>query len=142
MAEVTTFAHGYHYGDYSGVIFYGPPTNGFWVDRLAVSDCYISPLFHAVLDRAWRESGGESVPRVASEWNTLTGWANLGAGVVPLQSVDAEDIARAFTTVSESDLAQHVTGSTIEECLACAWTIQEFICARLTESSIVYIESD
>ena len=37
MAEVTTFAHGYHYGDYSGVIFYGPPTNIFWVDRLAVS---------------------------------------------------------------------------------------------------------
>ena len=62
MSEVNEFAHGYHYGDYSGVIFYGPPTDGFWLDRFAVSDCYIRPLFLGILDRVWRESGGEGLP--------------------------------------------------------------------------------
>jgi hypothetical protein len=55
MTDAEDFSHG-SYGDYSGVVFYGPPTNGFWLDRLAVSDRYIAPLFAAVLDRSREKS--------------------------------------------------------------------------------------
>ena len=51
MTEAEDFSHG-SYGDYSGVSFYGPPENGFWFDRLAVSDRFIRPLFLAILDRS------------------------------------------------------------------------------------------
>lgn len=46
MVEIEEFAHGYHYGDYSGIVFYGPPIDGSWRDRLAISDCYIDPMFY------------------------------------------------------------------------------------------------
>jgi hypothetical protein len=42
MAEVEDFSFG-NYGDYAGVVFYGPPDQGFWFDRLAVSRIFIGP---------------------------------------------------------------------------------------------------
>src|SRR3954468_8023838 len=73
MAGVDKFAHGYHYGDYSGVVWFGPPTDGFWLDRLAVSDCYIGPLFRGILDRAWRGAGGGGGPGVGAARDTVGG---------------------------------------------------------------------
>jgi hypothetical protein len=66
MAEVEEFTYG-SYGDYSGVIFYGPPTDGGGLDRLAVSDRYIDPLFCGILERGRRENGGEGMCRLVSE---------------------------------------------------------------------------
>jgi hypothetical protein len=148
VAENTEFAHGIRYGDYSGVVFYGPPTEGFWLDRFAVSDTYINPLFFAILDRTWRETGGESLPRLISEWNTLTGWTDGGAGIVPMSSQDARDLASALPEVTDVDLAPHITGATAialataQECLQCAEMIRAFICTRLDKNQTVYIEND
>jgi hypothetical protein len=142
MEEITRFAHGFHYGDFSGVVFYGPPFNGFWLDRLAVSDCYIGPLFRAILDREWRESGGESLLKVLSEWNTLTGWADIGAGIVPLTSQEAEELCLALSRTTAEDLAIHVAGVTVTDCLECAAAIRAFIHNRLVEGKTVSIEND
>jgi hypothetical protein len=140
VAEVE-FAHGYHYGDYSGVVLYGPPTDGFWLDRLAVSDCYIGPLFRGILDRAWRELGGEGVPRLASEWNTLEGWA-AGGGPVPVAPADAAEFAEALSQLGPADVAEHCAGCTVEECLRCAAVVREFIGSRLARGVSLFIEDD
>jgi hypothetical protein len=135
------FAHRYHYGDYSGVIFYGPPTDGFWLDQLAVSNCYIGPLFRGILDRVWRESGGEGLPCIVSEWNTLTGWTN-GGGPVPVSADDAAGFIHALVQLDPCDVAQHCAGCTVEECLRCAGVIREFIGSRLDRGLSPFIEND
>jgi hypothetical protein len=141
MAGVDKFANGYHYGDYSGVVWYGPPTEGFWLDRLAVSDCYIGPLFRGVLDRCWKESGGEQVPRLASEWNTLEGWA-AASGRVPVQSVDAAEFAEALARLGPADVVEHCAGCTVEECLECAKIVRGFIGNHLSRGVGLFIEDD
>lgn len=141
MAETEEFAHG-NYGDYSGVIFYGPPTNGFWFDRIAVSYCYIGPLFRGILDRAWQETGGDGVSRLASEWNTFEGWAAVGAGRVIVQPADAAQFVEALTRLRPADITKHCAGCTVEDCLRCAAAIREFITDRQAQGSPVFIEDD
>ncbi|MBY0460564.1 MAG: hypothetical protein K2V38_24880 [Gemmataceae bacterium] len=142
MVEITRFAHGYHYGDYSGVVFYGLPENGFWSDRLAASNTYISPLFFAILDREWRESGGERTPRLVSEWNTLTGWAGCGAGIVPVSPEDANALLGALISLTATDLSPHVAGCTAEECLECASAIRDFLYAHLALEHPLFVADD
>jgi len=141
VAEIEEFAHGYHYGDYSGVIFYGPPAGGVWPDRLAVSDCYIGPLFRGILSRAWRESGGERVPRLVSEWNALKGWA-AGSGPVPVTPADAVAFAEALARLGPADVAGHCAGCTVEECLRCAAVVREFIGNRQARGVSLFIKDD
>src|SRR5262245_38465411 len=141
MAETNEFAHGYHYGDYSGVIFYGPPADGLWSDRLAVSDCYIAPLFRGILDRAWRDSGGERVSRLASDWNTLKGWA-AGGGAVSVSPADAAEFVEALIQLRTDDVSKHCAGCTVEECLRCAAVVREFIDSRLARGVHIFIEDD
>ena len=93
--------------------------------RLAVSDCYIGPLFRGILDRAWRESGGERMPRLASDWNTLEGWA-AGGRQVPVVPADAAEFAEALAQLSPADVAEHCAGCTVEECLRSAAVVREF----------------
>jgi hypothetical protein len=142
VASTDEFAHGYHYGDYSGVVFYGPPTNGFWLDRLAVSDIYMGALLRAVLDRSWRESGGEAAPRLASEWNTLDGWAAAGAGITEVPPAAAEDLVAALAGVTAADLAPHCAGCTPDECLRCGAAVREFLASRLARGVRLFIEDD
>jgi hypothetical protein len=142
MVTIDDFAHGYHYGDYSGVVFYGPPSDGLWLDRLAVSSCYIGPLFRAVLDRSWRNSGGERVPRLASEWNTLDGWSACAAGPVPVSPKDAEALAAALCELTPDDLAPNCAGSTPDECMRSAAVIIEFLRSRLARDAKVCIEQE
>lgn len=141
MAEVEEFAHGYHYGDYSGVVFHGPPTDGKWLDRLAISDRYMYPLFRGILDRAWRESGGERVPRLASEWNTLEGWA-AGGGPIPVTHTDAAEFAAALARLGPADVAEDCAGCTVEECLRCAAVVGEFIGSRPARGVGLHFEDD
>ncbi len=138
MVDVDEFAHGYRYGDYSGVVFYGPPTDGFWLDRLAVSNCYMRPLFHSVLDRAWRD--GRPVPQLAAEWNAVAGWRNGGVCEVP--TVDAAEFASALAQVASADVAEHCAGCTVEECLHCAAIVREFVGSRLARGVSLFIEDD
>jgi hypothetical protein len=135
------FAHGYHYGDYSGVNFYGPPTNGLWLDRLAVSDTFISPLLFAILDKSWRETGGEGVPRIASDWNTMTGWA-AGGGPTSVTPDEATEFVEALAHLSPGDLAERVAGCSVDECLRCAGVIRNFIVSRLGNGKAIFIEDD
>ena len=141
MASMDEFAHGRHYGDYSGVVFYGPPTNGFWLDRLAASDIYIGPLFRAVLDRSWQQFGGQAVPRLVSEWNTLGGWA-AAAGITEVPPGDAEALVAALARVTAADLAPHCAGCTPDECLRCGSAVREFLAGRLARGVPVFIEDD
>jgi hypothetical protein len=142
VASTDEFAHGYKYGDYSGVVFYGPPANSLWRDRLAVSDTYIGPLLGAVLDRSWRESGGEAVPRLASEWNTLDGWAAAGAGITELPPAAAEELVAALARVTAADLAPHCAGCTPDECLRCGSAVREFLASRLARGVPLFVEDD
>lgn len=142
MAETEEFAHGSVYGDYSGVVFYGATRGGCSLDRLAVSDSYIDPLFRAVLDRSWRDSGGERVPRLASEWNTQEGWSACAAGRTPVSQQDIEELVTAFTQVTSPDLAPHCAGSTREDCLRCAVVIKEFVANQLSRDAILFMEDD
>lgn len=142
MAEITEFAHGFHYGDYSGIVLHGPPTEGFWLDRFAVSDTYIYPLFRAILDKCWRETDGEETPRVVSEWNTLTGWAGIGAGIVQVNPQDAQSLASALSAVTSAELASQAEYTRVEECLRCAAMIRSFIYERLGKTLNIFIEAD
>ena len=141
MASTDEFAHGRHYGDYSGVVFYGPPANGFWLDHLAASDIFIAPLFRAVLDRSWRESGGGAVPRLASEWNTLDGWA-AAPGITEVPAGDAEELVAALARVTAADLAPHCAGCTPDECLRCGAAVREFLASRIARGVPLFIEDD
>jgi hypothetical protein len=138
VAKVEEFAHGYCYGDYSGVVFYGPPTEGFWLDRLAISNCYSLPLFCGVLDRAWRDGG--KVPRLTAEWNAGTGWRN--GGLCEVSTADAAEFATALAQIVPADLAEHCAGCTVEECLRCAALVREFVSSRLARGVSLFIEDD
>lgn len=142
MPETEQFAHGYHYGDYSGVVFYGASEDGITVARLAVSDCYIDPLFRALLERCWRDSAGERIPRLAVEWNSLEGWRGCPAGRVLVSQQEMEELATMFIRLTTADLAQHCAGSTPDECLRCAVVIKEFVDSQLSRNAILYIEDD
>jgi hypothetical protein len=140
VAEAEDFSHG-SYGDYSGVVFYGPPTNGFWLDRLAVSDIYIDPLFRGILDRAWRESDGERIPRLAADWNTGEGWVADG-GPVPVAGDDAAELIGALAQLDPADVAEHCAGCTAEKCLRCASVVQDFIGTRLARGVSLFIKDE
>lgn len=141
MAETEEFEHGRSYGDIAGVVFYGPPINGFWTDCLAVSDRFIHPLFCAVLDRSSLESDLR-IPRLASEWNSLEGWMDVSVGCVEIPPHDAQDLIEALGRITAADIEPHVAGATTDQCLRCASTIRDFISKRLLERSAVYIEDD
>ncbi|HEV7298036.1 MAG TPA: hypothetical protein VGN72_01635 [Tepidisphaeraceae bacterium] len=139
-ADTDNFAHG-TYGDDSGVVFYGPPVEGFWDDSLPVSDRFIHPLFCAALDRAQREDA--AIPKVVADWNTLTGWADAySAGTQELTDSDAAELIHLLARVTESDLMPHVAGVTTQECVRCAAAIAEFLRSRTESGAAVYIEDD
>jgi hypothetical protein len=140
VVENKEFSHGYHYGDYSGVVFYGPPLEYLWIDRLAVSDCYIEPLFRGVLDREWQNSGGEQIPRLVKEWLTLTGWC--AGGQVLVTPKEAVEFTTALGQLNSSDVSDHCHGCTVEDCLRCAVVIREFIEKRLARGIDIFIEND
>jgi len=138
MAETDEFAHG-TYGDYSGVVFYGPPEDGLWTDRLAVSSRYLGPLFHAILTRARLSGERGEVPKLVQEWNEVEGWADATA-IVPVALADAEELIDALSKVAASDVAEHCAGATPEQCLRCASVISRFLGSRIARR--VYIEAD
>jgi hypothetical protein len=142
MGATAEFAHGVFYGDTFGVVFYGEPVNGYWTDRLDVSDRFIDPLFRAVLDRIEAESGGELVPQLASDWNTLQGWAGCAAGITEVDRRDAEDLMAAFAEVTAADLAPHMAGVAAAECLRCAAAVREFVGERLARGCRLFIDDD
>ncbi|SFI05595.1 hypothetical protein [Planctomicrobium piriforme] len=142
MTDVMEFAHGDRYGDYSGVVFYGPPNDGIWSDRIEVSDIYLDPLFHGILTRAWRASEGESVGRLTSDWNTVSGWSSNAVGRVPVSPEDAAEFSNALSQLDCQDVAEYCVGCTPEECLRCAALIREFIDSRLTNGLALFIEED
>ncbi len=138
MAETEKFAHG-SYADYSGVNFYGPPVHGMWLDQLAVSYRYMNPLFLGILDRSWRESGGEQVPRLVSEWCQLIGWAD-GSRRTLIDRNDAWELVATLTQLDSTDIVEHCAGCTVEECLECAAVIREFISCRLSSGVSLFME--
>ena len=141
MTRAEEFSHGRNYGDYSGIVFYGPPTNGSWLDRLSVSDCYLGPMFHGILDRALRDAGGEPVPSLVSDWNTLEGWA-ASDGPVRVAPADAGKLADALAGLGTADVSKYCDGCTVEECLRCAAAVREFIRIRLDRGVDLFVEQD
>jgi hypothetical protein len=137
MEENDQFAHN-RYGDYSGATFYGPPDRGFWVDHLEVSNFYLYPLFHGMLDKASRE--GNSPPQLAVEWNCLTGWRELGRH--QLEAGQAMEFADALERLVAGDVEPHCVGCTVDECLRCGALIRKFIVERLEKQVAVFIEDD
>ena len=135
------FAHG-TYGDISGVTFYGPPVEGFWEDRVEVSDRFIGPLFGAISERAQREEP-MLVPALVAAWIDLSGWTDAN-GRVELQPEEVADFTHRLEAVTVADLARHVRSSavTCEECLQCAEGIIEFLRERVRRADRVYIERD
>jgi hypothetical protein len=142
MAEIQTFAHGRRYGDYSGVVFRSSGTKaGYRREQLAVSDCYIHPLFHAILDRAEREPGETKLPRLVSHWNTGEGWA-AGPDASPILPAHLTEFLDALARLQSADLAPHCAGCTAEECMRCAAAIGEFIESHLARQAVITLEED
>lgn len=141
MTGPDKFSHGLHYGDYSGVVWTGSPTEGSRRDRLAVSNCYINPLFSSILDRFWKELAVEQAPRLALEWNTLEGWV-AASGPVPVNDRDAAEFADALAHLGPTDVVEHCAGCTVDDCLECAKAVREFIDDHLTRGAGLFIEVD
>lgn len=137
------FAHGFYYGDYFGVVFHGPPTRGHWLDRLAVSDVYIDPLFLALLYRYWNDSTDATpLPRLAMDWNVHTGWGATAAGRTSIPPDVVREFVHALDALLPEDLAPHVAGCSVEDCLRCAVVVVEFLNRRLANGRELYIEDD
>lgn len=139
MAEITEFAHGYAYGDYSGVVFSTLPTLGRAGARLAISNGYLRPLFLSILEST-RES--ECVPKLVDEWNTLTGWCGVGVGKVELTEQLAIEIERAIGAVTRANLIAHLEHADVEDCLRCAQCVVAFICEQVTRGLSLFIEDE
>src|SRR5580704_17225629 len=101
MASENEFAHG-SYGDESGLTFYGTPVDGFWLDRLLVSDRFIRPLFIAVFEQFLKGDRTSDVPKIVAEWNKLEGWTEA-SGIQEIAREDAEHLTAALAAVSPSE---------------------------------------
>lgn len=132
MTVDNKFAHGIRYGDYSGVTWYGPPTSGFWLDKLAVSCLYIDPLFRGILER-------EQVLQLATEWNLMEGWAAMNSPT-PVATKNALAFAEALARLEPEDVAKHCHGSSVEECLECAAMIRKFIEDHVSSGVELFVE--
>ncbi|MCU0649494.1 MAG: hypothetical protein MUF00_15990 [Gemmatimonadaceae bacterium] len=62
MVPSDEFAHHRRYGDYSGVVFSSTASGDDATDELLVSDRFIDPLFHAMLDRTGGAAGVSALP--------------------------------------------------------------------------------
>jgi hypothetical protein len=129
------FSHG-SYGDYSGAVFHGPPRNGFWLDRFAVSFRFIEPLFAAVIDHSGQ---WDSVPQLIQEWNTLTGWRDSHRPE-EISWLDALSFLEALAGLSEDDIARQSPSMSIAEALRCSVAIRGFIVERLNRDENIYVE--
>jgi len=130
------FAHG-TYGDDSGVLFFGPPSNGFYDDFLAISNRFVHPIFCAIIDRH-QPSG---VPALVEEWNTLSGWRERG-GMQAISPAHVKELVTALVEVSTAEVQSHVAGVTPDECVQCAKAIAEFLGSRLHKGIPLYIKDD
>lgn len=140
MEKVEDFSHG-SYVDYSGVVFYGPPTKGFWLDRMAVSEFYIHPLFSAITDRNWDECGGKGMPNLIRDWNSQAGWVATERAI-EIPHPDAISLLDALASLTLDDVLTYCTDCEPEECLRCASGISQFLSERLAQGFSVFIESE
>jgi hypothetical protein len=140
MASENEFAHG-SYGDESGLTFYGPPVDGFWLDRLLVSDRFIRPLFIAVLEQFQKGERTSDVPKIVAEWNKLEGWTEI-TGIQEIAREDGEQLIAALVAVSLVSLSDIVsdTAVTPSECVRCASAISDFLASHLAANWPIYIE--
>ena len=135
MAQDLDFGHGKHYGDYSGVTFYGSPENGIWLDSLPISDAYIGPLFHAILER-------QSIPpKIVSEWNEQTGWTvtGLDKAIPPAAAIE---LAESLANINTDQLASFCNGCSPEECLSCAVRIKKYLEDHVAKTIDLFMEQD
>lgn len=135
-------SHG-SYGDYSGVVFHGPPTKGFSFDRLAISDNYMRPLFAAIIEQLSRYDHKTPTPKLVLEWHSLSGWMERDEKTaVPLS--DIEDLIVVLSRIEVQDLSTHCddTEPTPEQCLRCAAVICDFLTKQLARGSNLFIERD
>jgi hypothetical protein len=135
------YAHGEYYGDYSGVNFYGPPTEGFWLDCLPISSRYIDPLFNAICDLAWSRVPAGIPSRIVADWIQGAGWAN-SPNPTELLSLDVVQLSMELSQLRLPDLESKCHGSTAQECLQCSLVIQRFVSERLELGKQVYLEAD
>jgi len=137
--EAADFAHG-SYGDYAGMAFYGPPADGFWLDRLAVSERFVHPLFCGILDRS-SALGGDRAPSLVRDWNLGEGWVKADRSVEVLRR-DAVVLLDALAGLTVADVAPYCSGCTPEECVQCASVIRQFVGQRLTRGLTVFVENE
>lgn len=135
MNDSDDFSHG-SYGDFSGAVFHGPPRNGFWLDRVAVSSRFIEPLFAAVIDCSGQ---WDSVPRLIQEWTTLTGWMDSHRPE-EISRLDALSFLEALASLSEDDIARQSPSMSAAEAVRCSVAIRGFIFERLNRDDRIYVE--
>jgi hypothetical protein len=137
MAEAEDFSYG-SYGDYSGVTFYGPPAEGFWFDRLPISDRYVTPLFSAVLDRSQTADAGPT-PQLVRDWAALQGWIDT-EGIVEVARQQALELLHSLESVTAAEVSPYCAGSTPDECVRCSAAIRHFLGDRLARGLCLFIE--
>jgi hypothetical protein len=125
------------YGDYSGLCFYGPPTNGFWFTEFGASFIYLEPLFRAIFDRA--RVSRTPVPKLVEQWNQC----KLDADeIIEVPAAEISDLLAALSKVTAADLESHCCSmaSNTGDCLSCASHLAQFLNERLAKKEPVFFE--
>ena len=125
-------------GDQSGVVFYGQPANGLWIDTLAVSDIYVGPLFGAIWKRSAKAPPSPPAPRLIADWNCHQGWTHAHR-IVEISRHEAEELVDALATLSAGELAAQSSVTFPEKALRCATAIRDFLRSCLDRHEPVYI---
>jgi hypothetical protein len=123
------------YGDCFGVIFSGPPADGFWSDSLSISDRYIEPIFNTI------QANAQSVPVLVAEWTCDRGWKDAAAKVA-ISGVEAQTLINALVALSVRELSEHCKAETPERCMECASTIAKFLRDHLAIGRTLYVERE
>ena len=103
-------------------------------------DWIAGPLFDGIAERYKRDPPLGTLPRLASEWMTLTGWVD-SQEIVLVPPHDAREFEEALSGLSSDDVAKHCTDCNVDECLSHATAVREFIRERLGSCEDLFIEA-
>ena len=127
------------YGDYSGVVFYGPPQGGFWEDRFAISNQYVVPLFSSLYLSA--RDGDASAPRLIVEWWNGQGWTGV-SGIVEIPREDLAHLIAALARLSADELAPRCDVIGPDRCMEAAVALRKFLAEHSSRGTPVFIETE
>ncbi|GEM_PF-6032327 len=124
------------YGDLGGVVFYGPPQDGFWSTKLEVSVRYSDRIFGAI--HALARENKRPMNRFVRDWANMEGWWE-GQEPTPLATDLIRDLMEALSHLTAKDV--DTDGPEPETLIECAKVIRNFLAERLNSGDQIYVDS-